>query len=87
MNSGADQYNTTFHVKLSKESLMRGFLKENSLYTCEAVAWGWTGLLSKFCPELHHLALGSQAGGKTATQEGRKTGLELHFWLIFYQVS
>lgn len=62
VNLGTDQCDTTFHVKSSKEILICGFLKENNLYTCEAVTEVSTGL--EFCPDLHHLVLGSQAGGK-----------------------
>lgn len=64
VNSGTEQCDTNFHVKLSKESLMHGSPKENDLHTCEAVPWLWTGLLSGVW--LHPLVPRSQAGGKAA---------------------
>lgn len=47
----------------------------------------WSNSCPEFCPQLYHAVMGNhQAGGKAAEEEGRKTGLDLHFWLVFHQV-
>lgn len=71
VNSGTDQCDTTFHVKLSKGSLMWGSL-ERSIHM-HVRRWPGVRLVCpQFCPELHHLVLGSQASEKAVTTAGRQ---------------